>query len=211
MKRAYYSASTAQFVASSAASILGELAENSEFGIELTQKDAWLEEIRILKAALTGVDGTVFLEFVVPRIGSRIDAVVISGPVIFVIEFKVGNEKFTPAAMDQVWDYALDLKNFHQGSHDAAIVPILVATRGTGSDVDLPKPYSDRVYPPTKCDEASLSDLITAGVRDVGGVPINAEEWSRSSYHPTPTIIEAARALYAHHSVDEIARNDAGH
>ena len=39
---------------------------------------------------------------------------------------------------------------------------------------------------------------------------VDADAWARASYHPTPTIVEAARSLYAQHSVEAIARFDAG-
>ena len=121
---------------------------NTDFDIPLAQRNAWSEQIRILKAGLLGLEGTLFLEFIVPRIGSRIDAVLLAGPVIFAIEFKVGAEEFARDDINQVWDYALDLKNFHRASHSAAIIPILVATGASWSDVALPEPYSDNVYRP---------------------------------------------------------------
>ena len=33
------------------------------------------------------------------------------------MEFKIGETEFTLAGTDQVWDYALDLKDFHEASH----------------------------------------------------------------------------------------------
>jgi hypothetical protein len=208
--RAYYEADTARFALSPAETILGTLLENSGFAIELTQRNAWSEEIPILKTAFSGVEGTIFLEFVVPRIGSRIDAVLVSGPILFVIEFKVGAEDYGQADINQAWDYALDLKNFHQGSHTAAIIPILVATHSKRSDVVLSEPYSDRVYRPARCNGDGLSQLISLGLKSVIGPPIDATTWAKSSYQPTPTIIEAAQALYSQHSVEAIARHDAG-
>jgi hypothetical protein len=207
---AYYDADVAQFVSSSASSILGALAANSDFDIELDQRNSWGEQIRLLKAALSGLQGRIFLEFVVPRIGSRIDAVLVSGPVIFVIEFKVGAEVFGRGDINQVWDYALDLKNFHSKSHDAAIVPILVATRANTSTSVLSEPYKDRVYPPVTCNGESLARLFSEGLHLARGASIDAVAWSQAPYQPTPTIIEAARALYSRHSVEEIARHDAG-
>lgn len=207
---AYYGAGTAEFLAASPEAILGRVAENAQFDIELAQRNAWLDQIEILKAALTGIDGAIFLEFVVPRLGSRIDAVVVSGPILFVIEFKVGADQFTREDYNQVWDYALDLKNFHKASHDAAIVPILVATDATRSDRGLGDPYTDRVYRPAQCNAAGLGHLINVGLETVEGVSIDAPAWSSASYLPTPTIIEAAQALYSQHSVEDIARHDAG-
>jgi hypothetical protein len=209
--RAYYQAHIAQFTSSSLAAVLGGLAANTDFDIELAQRNAWSEQVPILQTALSGiVDGTIFLEFVVPRIGSRIDAVLVSGPVLFVIEFKVGAEAFSRDDLNQVWDYALDLKNFHRESHAAAIVPILVATHASRSDVVLSEPYSDGVYPPVTSNRDGLSHLLVEGLRRVNGTPIDPIAWSRSPYQPTPTIIEAARALYSRHSVEDISRHDAG-
>ena len=128
----------------------------------------------------------------------------------FVIEFKVDAEAFSRDDLNQVWDYALDLKNFHRESHAAAIVPILVATHASRSDVVLSEPYSDGVYPPVTSNRDGLSHLLVEGLRSVKGTPIDAVAWSRSPYQPTPTIIEAARALYSRHSVEDISRHDAG-
>src|SRR2546423_7321545 len=116
---AYYAADVASFLVATPETILGIVATNSQFEITSEQRDAWLAQIKILKPALTGVRGAVFLEFNVPRIGSRIDAVLLSGSAIFPIEFKVGEEHFARDYVNQVWDYALDLKNFHSGSHAA--------------------------------------------------------------------------------------------
>jgi hypothetical protein len=59
-------------------------------------------------------------EFDIPRLGSRIDAVVVAGATVLPIEFKIGEAHFDRCAHDQAWDYALDLKNFHAASqgHD---------------------------------------------------------------------------------------------
>ena len=96
--------------------------------MEPSQRDAWVGGVAVLKTALTDIDGCVFLEFNVPRIGSRIDAVLVAGPAVFVIEFKVGERHIHIRDFNQTWDYALDLKNFHLASHAAPIVPILVPT-----------------------------------------------------------------------------------
>lgn len=189
---------------------MGALTTNSEYAVEPAQRDAWLTQIEVLRAATSEFSGTLFLEFNVPRIGTRIDAVLISGAVIFVIEFKVGEEGFKRDHLNQVWDYALDLKNFHQASHRAAIIPILVATNAHYSDAVLVAPHTDSVYPPCKCNSAGLGALIQVGLHATGGEPLNGSEWGIAPYQPTPTIIEAAQTLYAKHSVEAIARHDAG-
>ncbi|MDA1216622.1 MAG: DUF2075 domain-containing protein [Chloroflexi bacterium] len=207
---AYYSADLSDFFSAPTDSVIGALTTNSEYAVEPAQRDAWLTQIDILHEALSNATGTLFLEFNVPRIGSRIDAVLISEAVIFVIEFKVGETDYKRDHLNQVWDYALDLKNFHQASHNAPIIPILVATNAEYSDTVLIAPYADGVYPPRKCNSVGLGELICVGSQVIGGDPLNAPRWGSAPYQPTPTIIEAAQTLYAKHSVEAIARHDAG-
>src|SRR5215471_9037899 len=126
MLRAYYSDSIEAFLSKTADEVLGAIVRGGSFSIETTQRDAWLAEIRILQNVVgpyTG-RGKIYFEYSVPRLGQRIDALLIVGQVVFVLEFKVGERQFTSHAMDQVWDYALDLKNFHETSHTKPIVPI---------------------------------------------------------------------------------------
>lgn len=207
---AYYAAGVTTFLGDTKESVLGSLTARSAFAVDPAQRDAWVGEIQVLKSALEGVDGTVFLEFDVPRIGSRIDAVLIAGSTVFVIEFKVGEGEFRTADRNQVWDYALDLKNFHQASHSAPIVPIVVATEAVDDDPRLPDPASDGVHAPLMCSARRLGDALRLGIEQTAGVPLDAMAWAYAPYQPTPTIIEAAQALYANHSVDAIARHDAG-
>jgi hypothetical protein len=207
---AYYAGSIQEFIATSPDAVLGALVRQSDFDVEPPQRDAWLRQIEILRQSLLGLEGTLFLEYVVPRIGSRLDAVFVTGSLIFPIEFKVGESQFRREAIDQVWDYALDLKNFHEGSHGAGIVPILVATDAPTSPALLGEPHSDGVRPPSCCNSDGLRRLIDLGLADASGSAIDSIRWGRSPYRPTPTILEAARALYSQHSVEAIARNDAG-
>jgi hypothetical protein len=210
LSRAWYSASIADFLSSDAALIVGDLAINSDFSDVPAQKAAWLAEIQIFQDQLVGPVGGIFLEFNIPRMGRRIDAVVLIGPVVFVIEFKVGEKSFERAALDQVWDYALDLKNFHEASHAVAIVPILVATEAIESPAARLQMDEDKVYRPIPAQPSQLRSLIQLALRHTTGDALEQQRWSQAPYRPTPTIIEAARALYAQHSVEAIARFDAG-
>ena len=142
--------------------------------------------------------------------GRRIDTVLLIGPVVFAIEFKVGDASFDRAAIEQVWDYALDLKNFHEASHAVSIVPVLIATEAAASGATQLIADHDNVYRPVRIGSDGLRAVIDLAVQKISGLAVNAAEWCRASYHPTPTIIEAARALYAQHSVEAIARYDAG-
>ena len=209
-KRSYFGADLSTFAWMSADAVLGELASRSEFDVDVNQRDAWVREVGVLKAALAGLQGTLFMEFNVPRIGTRVDAIVIVGPAIFVIEFKVGESRFTRGDLNQVWDYALDLKNFHSASHGAPIIPILVATDSSTAAAPVFDCHADGVYRPIGCSPRTLRGVIVQGLSVTGGPDVAASDWESAPYQPTPTIIEAAQRLYARHSVDSIARNDAG-
>ena len=208
---AYYGASVATFLTASPKEVIGRLAlADSHRSLEATQRQAWEEEIHILRDALTGLSGMLFLEFDVPRLGSRIDAAVITGPAVLVIEFKCGEKRFTTEAYNQAWDYGLDLKNFHQASHEAPIFPVLVATAATGGDDCWRMAHPDGVRPPRRATPSGLRRAIDEALLSLPGPQLDGAAWGRARYQPTPTIIEAARALYSRHTVDAITRNDAG-
>ena len=208
--RAWYGASIAEFLQTQNATILEKLVINNDFSLLPTQRDTWLAQIVFLRRELVGLSGAVFLEFNIPRMGRRIDVVLVIGPVVFVIEFKVGEKTFDRAAIDQVWDYALDLKNFHEASHVISLVPILIVTEATGSGQTILKSDDDKVYRPIQVCTADFRKAVNAALQTVLGSKLDDQKWARAPYHPTPTIVEAARSLYAQHSVEAIARYDAG-
>lgn len=213
VQRAYYSSSIASFLAASPDTILGEVARNTGFAIEISQRDAWLRQIFILKDQLNSwtSEGHLFFEFVVPRMGRRIDVLAIIRNTVFVIEFKVGESIYTRAALDQVWDYGLDLKNFHEPSHDVTIAPILIATETSdGFSTISTSHHNDGVLLPIKAGAKSLRDCIEQVLWLSEGPGINASDWANGRYKPTPTIVEAASALYGQHSVANLSRSDAG-
>lgn len=210
MKREYYSDSIAGFLLSSDEEILGRLALNNDFALLQTQRGAWVAEISILRKVLKPNQGFIYFEYSIPRMGRRIDVLLLIGPVIFVLEFKVGECEFTTYAVDQVCDYALDLKNFHESSHDQYIAPILIATEAKGaSPVIAATPQNDKLLLPIKTGIALLGSVIENVLRFADGNDIDRTEWEMGRYCPTPTIIEAAMALYNNHSVAEISRSDA--
>lgn len=207
---AYYAAPIASFLTEDPDRILGVLAKAHGYALEPSQKQAWLLQIGILKSALNGCTGKIFLEFAVPRLGTRVDAVIVSGPAVFPIEFKCGDRRYRLADRYQAWDYALDLKNFHSESHEAVLLPILVATDAPEGDAAWLPAHKDGVFPPRQCNAGDLANVIAKGLSQATGQNIDADSWGRALYRPTPTIIEAARALYGRHAVQEIARHDAG-
>jgi hypothetical protein len=208
--RAWYASSIDLFRASVTEEVLGTLAKNGSFDTLQTQRDAWIAQIDFLRERLRGLTGSLFFEFSIPRMGRRIDVVLLTGGVVFAIEFKVGATTFDRSAIEQVWDYALDLKNFHEASHGLTIVPLLVATDAAERPVIPFTRDADGVVRPVCATRGSFREAIDLAASRFGTEPIDAGAWAASSYRPTPTIIEAARALYARHSVEEIARHDAG-
>jgi hypothetical protein len=210
LDQAWFQAPIVDFNEMPEAEIIGRLTINSQHAIDTSQTEAWNSEIALLKQVLVGLRGHVLMEFDIPRMGRRIDAVVVIGAVAFVIEFKVGTSTFDRIAIEQVWDYALDLKNFHAGSHDVPIVPVLVATDAESASEDPASCAPDGVYRPILAAARQLSHVLDKLKKEHSGAPINAQSWMASQYRPTPTIIEAAKALYARHSVEAIARHDAG-
>ena len=210
MRREYYSDTITDFLKSAPNEILAKLVQSNDFALEQTQRDAWLAEIDILQKALQSYQGSIYFEYSIPRMGRRIDVVVITGSTIFVLEFKVGENKFPAYAIDQVWDYALDLKNFHETSHDHFIAPVLIATEAQNICTTISTtPHNDKVLLPIKCNPELLNQVFADVLRFTEGNMIDPTQWERGRYQPTPTIIEAAQALYSGHSVHEISRSDA--
>lgn len=211
MERFYYSSTFERFRDQSTDEILGIMARNSGFADVQDQKNSWLFQIDCLKQITQGLSGNLYFEYSIPRMGTRVDAILVIAQVIFVLEFKVGDDEFKPSAKEQVWDYALDLKNFHETSHEAAIAPILIATDAVNDiSIDNWNPGRDGLISPPLCSNVeTLRRALDTVLEKTRGKEIDGNFWANGRYSPTPTIIEAATVLYRQHSVDNIARTDA--
>ena len=210
MKRHYFSESIHAFCSLSVEEIIGILILNNEFSSERTQTEAWIKQIEILQPLLIGFNGSIFFEYSIPRMGKRIDVVLIIDNVIFILEFKVGEKEFLQAAIDQVWDYSLDLKNFHETSVSHLIAPVLVATKAKEVFISIATTnHSDNLLFPIKANANNLLHTINAVLEYSDGENIDSDKWVQGRYSPTPTIIEAAMALYNGHTVADISRSDA--
>lgn len=209
MRRAYCAFLISRFLSHSDAELLGKLTARHEFALEDLQRDAWLTEIAILKRELAGIEnGYVFFEYAIPRMGKRTDVILLIGGNVFVLEFKVGAKHYGRAAIDQVTDYALDLSYFHKESHTRNIVPILVATLAPAKS-DQSIELRESVATPLLANSHNIATLLSIATSRLPKAPIDPRAWALSPYQPTPTIVEAAQALYRGHTVTEISRSDA--
>lgn len=211
MPKAYYDNTISGFLGTSDETILGRLMISDEFRTTIEQKNSWRSEIEILKRQLRHVpDGSIIFEYTIPRIGDRIDVTCIINGIIFALEFKVNNTEYLSADEEQVVDYALDLKYFHEESERRHIVPMLIATDAApfGTTVTI---FDDKILDTIFCNKDNIAEKINAILRVIPqGESSTTNAWINSRYRPTPTIIEAAQALYQKHDVKEISRNDAG-
>lgn len=175
------------------------------------QNKAWEQQIKILKSVLDSYSGTIFFEFSIPRMGKRVDTILIIKNIVFVIEFKVGESQFNKYDIDQVWDYALDLKNFHKPSHHLVLAPVLIATESNNTFFEISTTsHNDNIINPIKIGKDSIKKVLDSVLEFYQDEEkIDADAYAEGSYSPTPTIIEAAVSMYKSHTVDEITRNDA--
>ncbi len=216
MERYYYGKTTTAFLEDSPETVFGALCKSELFDTTQAQKGAWQEEIVLLREVLSKfLCGDVFFEFVIPRLGKRVDVVLLLGGVVFCLEFKVGASTYALADREQVWDYALDLKNFHEPSRDVFLVPVLVATEAPPISLDEQSiqtcHYDRRVYAPVLANRDTLGLVLHQLLARLPAQPVlNGKAWAHGRYAPTPTIIQAASALYAHHRVEAMTRCEAG-
>ena len=210
MQRSYYSARIREFLDEKPETLLGKLMVSDEFSTTDLQKNAWRKEIDILQDQLRSVEnGDIAFEYTIPRIGHRIDVVCIIRGLIFLLEFKVGDSEYRKSTADQVMDYALDLKYFHELSADRYIIPISIPTEAPSvcNEVSF---MEDKISNVLKCTKDNIGLTIGSVLSSVQDQDLSIADWINSRYAPTPTIIEAAQAMYRNHSVKDISRNDAG-
>ena len=213
MARCLYNSDFATFLHTDSASIYRILDDNYHGEALTTTRDAWKAEIDIMKnvvSSLNNVDGQIIFEYDIPRLGKRIDVVLLYRGIVFCLEFKVGESKILETNIDQVLDYALDLKNFHKFSEDKVIAPILVATNYSNRSTSIQMSvYDDRVINPLVTGKAGISALIETVLEEFPSEAPVHNDWVISPYAPTPTIVEAAKTLYESHSVENITRHEA--
>jgi hypothetical protein len=211
MNRSYYSALISDFINEDVDSIYGKISGQYDLNkLAIQQSNAWKSQILILKNSLKDFIGKLYFEFTIPRMGKRVDNILIINNCIFIIEFKIGSVVFDSYAKEQAFNYGLDMNNFHEGSHNKIIIPILVADVAADVQNVYHNAY-DNLHDTIFANASNLSEVINLSLLHfAGSEPIGVDHWENSIYKPTPTIIEAATALYKKHNVEEISRSDAG-
>jgi len=211
MDRAYLSIAAADMERASDNELFGRLAIKLPFAIEPTQSAAWEYQIRHLRdLALDLPTAHFFMEFLIPRMGRRVDLIILHAGIVFVVEYKLGARQFGRSALDQAYGYGLDLKHFHETSHHLLIVPILVATEAPDNGDQALQWDVDHLARPLRTNSQKLSYTIQLVGKNWATQAIDPAQWVAGRYRPTPTIIEAAQALYRGHDVEEISRSEAG-
>lgn len=174
-KRSYYSSNIQSFLSKDNYSIFGEITTNDQFSAEDLPKNTWNKEIEILKRELSHFpDGHVIFEYTISRIGNRIDNVVIYKGIIFLLEFKVGENKYPSYAIEQVTDYAFDLSCFHKESHNRLLAPILICTKASSLKQEI-KISKDNVLETICCNEYKIAKYITkiSSIFDIQGLELD--------------------------------------
>lgn len=214
VNRCLYISDFRTFLEADPYSILGRIHDAFHGQVLTTTDEAWLGEILLLQSVLLPwkeEDAEIIFEYNIPRLGKRIDVVLLLRGMIFCLELKIGQKDALQSDVEQVMDYALDLKNFHRYSHNRIIVPILIPTKhASSSSIFTPSVYSDSIFNPLITGAGGLQEIIQDVLRHVNATtPSSIKDWIISPYTPTPTIIEAARSLYENHSVEDITRHEA--
>lgn len=212
--RYYYKDTISDFIAKDDMEIVGKLTIAYVHDINEETKKSWVSEIDTMKTVLRpyAERGSVYFEYNIPRMGRRADVIVLIDGIVFVLEFKTANQEFSREAMVQVWDYALDLKNFQEGSLDRVLLPIQVVPNEKDRNCTIEsKHFEDNVYEPIQVNTQKLGEAIKHFLANVTHVPCSRQDddlWAKSGYEPTPTIIEAAVALFEENTVEDITKHD---
>ena len=215
---AIYSASIPEFLGHEDDLILGRQAgivRHAFTELSAEQLDAWREQLPILRSTLGSAVANgwyLLLEYPIPRRGKRIDAVILANDIVLVVEFKCGARHYDREARIQAEDYCLDLRDFHTGSRSRILVPFVVATAAE-EEPPASGDVTDSIAPVWLANASSLPRLLEQAVvqySDCAAPQVDPQSWNNAEYAPTPTIIEAARALYEGQNVREISRCHAG-
>lgn len=213
--RYYYSDTISMFLTRSTDEIVGKLTLASQHDINNETSNSWVEEIESLRNILAPYKdrGSIYFEYNIPRMGRRADVILVIDELVFILEYKTAGSKFAHDARTQVWDYAIDLKNFQEGSLARIIIPVLIAPSEKDKNCTFNlRHFEDDVYEPLQTNNDRLAEAISLPLAQIPHATIphsdeRDERWAKSGYEPTPTIIEAAVALYEENTVEDITKH----
>ena len=198
-----YESSIKNFLKDNENQIIGKIISDYKHDLNDEQEYAWRSQITILKEQLSQFPkGNILFEYKIPRMGSEIDNVLLLDGLIFIIEFKVGENTYKNEYLRQVEKYAYLLHDFHLESRDKIIVPILVSTEGENLNNSI-KLNENKIFNIIKCNKNNLSNTISK-ICNHYKTNFNLDNWSKSKYAPTKGILESARKLYETHEVPDI-------
>lgn len=198
--------------------LTGELARRvglTHAGNEIQQIKAWERQIEIIRAAFLALNGLgddwgVLLELPLLRLGRRLDAIILARSTVVVVEFKIGGRTSNKQDILQTEDYALCLRDFHSGAAGHLIVPVL-CIEDAPFETDELSGAIDSLAPTILCNAKGLAPVLMQVASQHEGFEkqLSWLEFDSAAYSPTPSIIDAAKAVYSGHSVVEIGRSDA--
>ena len=146
---------------------------------------------------------TILPNWRLPRLQRRIDAVVLMPRAIVACTVRAGR-RHSARDRDAAEDAALDLHDFHAGSRLHPVVPLLVtldAVRNTAARPLMLPGVTPLLEANAATLEPTLREIASAAAF---GPPLGAAAWQDAPYRPVPSLIEAARMLYARHGVADI-------
>ncbi len=217
---AYFRSTVREFLEYGPSQILGELNIQTRDSLSTIRASAiisWERTIAVLKSALsqlitghpTAGEWSVLLEYEIPRRARRIDAVLLVGGLVIVLELKTGESGDETSACRQVEHYALDLRDFHRETRDRIMVPIVVLSRGPVFAAPCRLAGDDFVREVLVANDESIQDAVEYAIASypvaAAAQQIDLRQWDESAYAPVPNIIEAAQMLYANQSVRELS------
>ena len=222
MKQAYYHSTIEDFLKINDDEIIGKLNKaGTSFASQWTiTTTSWDSSIQVLKKScleLIEINASVknwhiLLEYEIPRLLSRIDAVIIADDLIFVIEFKFDRRKFEAADIRQAEDYANDLRDFHLESRNKFVIPILLAPLAKAGKNEDHLNDDSLIKKCLKANAVNFSktlyDAYLTCPKNLNPI-IDSFKWEQSEYQPTPTIVQAAKALFAGQKVETITKSGA--
>jgi len=184
----------------------------------MAQVEVWERQIsylravaeRLLKSDKAFASWHLLLEYEIPRRQKRPDGILLDSDMLFVLEFKLGEQRVGVSGRWQVEDYALDLRDFHAVSRERTIIPVLCVERDGLLEHPVLSRSTGPVWPVHVCGVSALADLLLRAygrAHDPSRGNIDAQAWRASAYRPTLTIIEAAEHLFSQHDVREISHS----